>query len=167
MTVLRGETNTSMRTSSFIAKTAIIAAMYATITILLAPLSYGQIQLRVSEILTVLPYFTPAAVPGLFIGCLLANLYSPNGILDIAVGSLATLVAAYLSSKMKKKWLVPLPPILVNGVFIGLMLHYMYQLPVLITMLYIAIGQAVVCYGLGMPLLYLLDKINFQKFLDS
>ncbi len=154
-----------MKTSSFIAKTAIIAALYAVITIVLAPISYGQLQFRVSEILTVLPYFTPAAIPGLFIGCLLSNIFSPNGILDIIVGSLSTLAAAFLSHKMKKKWLVPLPPVVINGIFIGLMLSCLYQLPLVLTILYVAAGQAAVCYGLGLPFLYLMEKMELSKYI--
>ncbi|MEA5002230.1 MAG: QueT transporter family protein, partial [Christensenella sp.] len=82
----------------YLCEASLIAALYAALTLLLAPLSYGPVQVRVSEALCVLPFFTPAAVPGLFIGCMLANLYTAGlGVMDIVVGSLATLLAATLT----------------------------------------------------------------------
>ena len=79
---------------------ALIASIYAVVTWAVAPLSYGPIQLRISEILTVLPFITPLAVPGIFIGVVVANLLSPVGIFDIIFGSLASLLAAWLTAKM-------------------------------------------------------------------
>ena len=81
----------------FIVEAAILAAIYAVITIILAPISYGQIQVRISEALTILPYFTPAAIPGLFVGCIVSNIFGGGGLIDIVFGSLATLIAAILS----------------------------------------------------------------------
>ena len=103
-----------------IATAAVIAALYAALTYVSAPLAFGQVQFRLSEILTVLPYFTPAAIPGLFIGCVLANVASPFGPVDIICGSLATLLAALLSRVMPVKWLVPLPPVICNAVTVAL-----------------------------------------------
>lgn len=160
------------QSTRFIAQAAMIAALYAALTLALTFSSYGLIQFRVSEVLTVLPYFTPAAIPGLFIGCILGNLASPFGIIDIICGSAASLFAAILSRKMPKKWLVPLPPILMNAVIVGLELHFyaiwqnvtdieQYGLPFI--MLMVAAGEVAVCYGLGFPLLLLLDRIKAKK----
>ncbi len=153
-----------MRTTRYIAEAALIAAMYAVLTIAFAPISYGQVQLRVSEVLTVLPFFTPAAVPGLFVGCVVANIYGGQGPIDIIFGSLATLIAAYLTYKAPKRWLAPLPPVIVNGVIIGFVLYYVTQAPLFITMGWVALGEAIACYALGYPLLTLLDKSRRRIF---
>lgn len=150
-----------MKKTRFITEAAVIAAMYAALTIIFAPISFGQngqIQVRVSEALTVLPMFTPAAIPGLFVGCLMANIYGGLGPIDMIFGSLATLIAALLSYKMPRKYLVPLPPVIVNGIIIGIELNYLYQVPLLISMATVAFGELVACYGLGYPLILLLEK---------
>lgn len=153
-----------MKKTIFLVQASLIAAIYATITIALAPISYGQIQVRVAEALTILPAFTPAAIPGLFVGCIVANLYGGGGIIDIVFGSLATLVAAYLSYKMPEKWLIPLPPVIVNGIVVGYILNYLYGLPLLITMGWVTIGQTVACYGFGYPLMTILEKYKDKIF---
>ncbi len=146
-------------TIRFLCETAVIAAIYAVLTLVLAPISFGGMQVRVSEALCVLPFFTPAAVPGLFIGCLLSNVFgSPLGLMDVAVGSLATLAAAFLASKMKKRWLVPLPAVLLNAFLVAWVLNVMLELPYWLNVLYVGLGQAIACYGIGMPLLYLLER---------
>ena len=92
---------------------AMIAAIYAVLTIVLAPISYGPIQVRLSEALTVLPALTPRGIPGVFVGCIVANIISPYGLVDLVLGSLATLIAAIASYKLKDHpWLVPLPPVI-------------------------------------------------------
>ena len=156
-------------TVRFMAETGIIAALYFALTMAVAPLSFGQLgmmQLRVSEALCVLPFFTPAAVPGLFIGCALANIFSFLGIIDVVFGSLATLVAALLTYLIKNKWLVPLPSVLVNAVAIGAMLHFLYftDVPLWVPMLYVGAGQAIACYALGMPLLFVLSRHKTRLF---
>ncbi len=138
-----------------------IGAIYALLTILLAPVSYGMVQVRVAEMLMVLPYFTPAAIPGLFVGCFIANLYVGYGILDLVFGSLATLLAAYLVSKIKNKYMVPIPPIVLNALIIGAVLHYVLGLPIYLTVLWVGLGQTIACYGLGLPLLLLLEKRRY------
>ena len=135
-----------------------IGSIYAILTIILAPLSYGMIQVRVAEMLMVLPYFTPAAVPGLFIGCLIANIYGGLGFLDIIFGSLATLIAAYLVTKISIKYLVPLPPVIINAIVVGMVLHLVLGLPFHIAAAWVGLGQFIACYGLGLPLLFLLEK---------
>jgi uncharacterized membrane protein len=119
-------------TSLLIARAAMVAAIYAVLTLAvtltpLGTLAFGPVQVRVSEMLTVLPALTPAAVPGLFVGCIVSNLVGSavglSGMLDVVFGSLATLLAAWLSGKMPSRWLVPLPPVIINGIVIGLVLH--------------------------------------------
>jgi uncharacterized membrane protein len=147
--------------TKFIAQTGIIAALYAAITIILAPISYGPIQVRLSEALTVLPYITPAAIPGLFIGCLVANIYGGLGLVDIFGGSLCTLIAAmftYLLSKSKKPILAPLPPVVVNALGVSFYLHILFKYPYWLTVLYIAVGEFFACFVLGYALLQLLLK---------
>jgi len=148
----------------FITEAAVIAAIYAALTIILAPISYGMIQVRISEALTILPYFTPAAIPGLFIGCIIANIVGGNGLIDIIFGSLATLIAAFLSYKMPKRYLVPIPPIVINAVVVGAVLSYVLKLNLLACMGWVALGQAVACYGLGYPLLLQLEKYRYRIF---
>jgi uncharacterized membrane protein len=150
----------------FMLHAAIIAAMYAALTLAFVPISYGQLQVRVSEVLTVLPFFTPAAVPGLFIGCLIANLASPIGIVDVVFGSLATLIAAYLTSKVKRTYLAPLPPVIVNGIVIGFELYYVYKLPLLPSMGWVALGEIISCYTVGYFLVMALYKNKNQIFGD-
>ena len=142
---------------------AVIGGVYAALTVVLAPISYGPMQVRISEALTVLPYFTPAAIPGLFAGCLVANLISPYGLPDLILGSLASLLAATLTWLLRKHaWLAPLPPVVINGLVIGGMLYYVYKVPpsLLADMGYVALGQLLACYVLGFPLLKLLSRYD-------
>lgn len=147
--------------TKFLLQAAVIAATYAALTILLAPFSYGFMQIRVSEALTILPFFTPAAIPGLFIGCLVSNLLSPYGIIDVILGSGATLIAAVGSYLLRSKpILVPLPPVVANAVIIGAMLYYVYEVPVnlFIIMAWVGLGELIACYLIGYPLLRYLKK---------
>jgi uncharacterized membrane protein len=139
---------------------AMIAAIYVLLTYLFAPLSFNYIQFRVSEVLTVLPFFTPLAIPGLFIGTIISNFLSPTGIYDVIFGSLATLLAAYLTSLTKNRYLAPLPPVIVNAVVIGVLLGVIGGLPVSIPwlILYVGIGELGVCYLLGLPFIFLLER---------
>jgi len=150
-----------MRNTKFLIQAAIIAAVYAVLTIVLMPFSYGVMQVRVSEALTVLPFFTPAAIPGLFGGCLVSNMLGPYGLMDMVFGSGATLIAAVCSYCLRKRpLLVPLPPVVANGVIIGSMLYFAYEvsLPLYACMLWVAAGELIACYGLGYPLLRMLQK---------
>ena len=92
-----------------IALSGMIAALYVTLTVALSPISFGPVQFRVAEALTLLPFFMPEAIPGLFVGCFLSNLAGGFGLIDIIVGSGATLFAAWLTSKMPNIWLAALP----------------------------------------------------------
>lgn len=109
-----------------IATAAIIAALYTVMSMLssIFGLTYGPIQCRFSEALTVLPFFLPEAVPGLFVGCLVTNLMSTVGPLDIIFGSMATLLAALWTAKMPNKFLATLPPVICNAVIIGAMIAW-------------------------------------------
>lgn len=147
---------------------ASIAALYVILTInpIFFVLSYGSVQFRISEIFTVLPYLTKDAIPGLFIGTLIANLFSKNGLIDVIVGSFATLLAAWLTSKMPNRWLAPLPPVIINalliGSMIGLISDSIKQIPFFIA--YIGLGQLIVCYLLGLPFLMFLEKYRSILF---
>lgn len=149
-----------MRTK-YLAEAAVIAAIYAVLTFVLAPISYGAVQVRISEALTVLPFFTPAAVPGLFVGCIAANILSPYGLPDLICGSMATLIGAAGSYMLRKKpALVPLPPVISNGIIVGAMLYYVYEvpLPLILQMIYVAAGEIIACYAVGYPLMKYLNK---------
>ncbi len=146
-----------MKTSKVV-RVSVIAALYAVVTVVFAPLSYGLTQVRISEALTVLPFIFPESVMGLFLGCFIANIYGGLGIIDVVFGSLATLIAAFLTSKMPSPLLAPLPPVLVNAVIIAYVLYYTLGYPLLTSMLYVGIGQFLSCYLIGLPLLFLLKK---------
>ena len=144
----------------FILRAAVIAALYAALTLLLAPISYGPLQLRVSEALTLLPILTPAAIPGLFVGCLAANLLGGATALDVVFGSLATLAAAILTRRFRERPLVAaLPPVAGNAVVVGAVLTYAYNLPFWLTVLEVGAGQLGACYALGLPLYYTLRRL--------
>ena len=138
--------------ASFLAQGAAIAALYVVLTLIFAPISFGEMQVRISEALTILPMFTPAAIPGLFIGCVLANLLGGAVVWDVIFGSLATLIGAVGGYLLRKnRWLVPLPTVLANGIIVPFVLRYGYgvALPIPLMMVYVAIGEIVSCYGLG------------------
>lgn len=139
---------------------AVIAALYTALTLLAAPISFGSIQLRVSEALTVLPVFTPAAIPGLFIGCLISNLLGGGGLPDILVGSMATLLAAWLTFRLRifPAWVALLPPVVVNALAVGLVIHILYGLAYPLAALYVAAGQTLACFALGGGLYWALRK---------
>ena len=119
------------RTVLFVTKAAMIAAVYVVITIVLAPISFGQVQLRVSEALTIMPVFTAAAIPGVFIGCLIGNILGGAVLPDIIFGSLATLVAAVISYKLRGRGLLiaSIPPVVVNMLVVPFVLKYAYSVP--------------------------------------
>ena len=154
---------------------AVIAAVYAALTMTLPMLSYGPVQLRFSEALTVLPFFLPEAVPGLFLGCVIANLFSPFGIADVIFGSVATLLAALWTSKLKNPWLAPLPPVISNTVIIGAEIAWFetsfgpgFAASWAWNGFTVGIGELGACYVLGMLLLYLLPKIpGVRRFLSE
>lgn len=143
----------------FIARSALVAALYALLVLAFAPLSFGPVQFRVAEALTLLPWLFPEAIPGLFVGCLVSNLFGGLGIVDMVFGSLATLVSAWLTSRMPNLLWATVPPVLVNAVVVGTYLSILLDVPLLATILYVGLGEAGVCFLLGVPLAGLLKKV--------
>ena len=144
-----------------IAQAAAIAALYVVLTLIFAPISFGEMQVRISEALTILPLFTPAAIPGLFVGCVLGNLLGGAIVWDVIFGSLATLIGAVGGYLLRKnRWLVPLPTVIANGIIVPFVLRYGYgvELPIVLMMVYVAVGEIISCYGLGELLITVLQK---------
>ncbi len=188
--IIGGEVCSFMRRSIlFMARAAVIAAAYVVLTFPMAQIAFGPVQFRLAEALTVLAAMTPAAIPGLFLGCLLANLTNPVnlGPVDIIGGSLATLIAAWLTWKLQRSlrqtpvkeethqksrrdWfcrlLVLCPSVLVNALVVGFYLPYLIPelsvsaAVIALTMLSIFISQAFVIYVIGLPLLLALEKLH-------
>lgn len=150
------------------AHAAMIAAIYVVLTILFRPFSFGEIQVRIAEALTVLPVFTPAAIPGLFIGCLIGNILGGAILPDIVFGSLATLIGAMLTYVLRKqsRYLAVLPPILSNTLIIPFVLRYAYgvNLPIYWMMLTVGIGEVLSCGVLGIILHSALQKYKYKIF---
>ncbi|ACB85839.1 QueT transporter family protein [Natranaerobius thermophilus] len=148
-------------TSRDIARTAIIAAIYIAVTQVVSPFAFHAVQIRVPEALTVLPFLTKHAIPGLTIGVFIANSLGPLGIVDMVLGSLATLLAALLTWKMPKTYLAPLPPVIINALIVGGYLNLILGIedgPLILTMLTVGAGQLIACYGLGLPLLLFIKR---------
>lgn len=158
----------------FIVNGAVIASLYAVLTLLLAPFSFGVVQVRVSEVLCVLSLFTPAAVPGLTIGCLIANIVGGNGLADALLGSLASLIGSFGMYKLRKHpRLAPLANVLSNGIIVGLMLYYIYglrisfgpegkELGALFCVLLVSIEEVIPLYVLGAPLASVIRKRGIE-----
>lgn len=150
----------------FMSRAALIGAIYAVLTLVLYPMSYGAVQFRFSEALTLLPMIFPEAIPGLFVGCIISNLLSPNiVILDVIFGSLATLAAAAWTSRIKSVWLAPLPPAICNALIVGAVIAYSevgfgagFLTAFLFNMATVGFGELVVCYIIGVPLMMALRK---------
>ena len=152
----------------FMAQAAMIAAIYVVLTIVFAPFSFGEVQVRIAEALTILPVFTPAAIPGLFIGCLIGNILGGALLPDIIFGSLATLIGALFTYLLRKrsKFLAPLPPILANIVVVPFVLRYAYGvlLPIPFMMLTVGIGEIISCGVLGMIVYTALHNYQYILF---
>ncbi|MCR5792670.1 MAG: QueT transporter family protein [Lachnospiraceae bacterium] len=147
----------------FITQSAVIAALYVVLTFVSSAmgLASGAIQVRLSELLTVLPYFTPAAIPGLTIGCLLANLLTGCAGLDICFGTIATLIGAIGAYLLRKyKWLVPIPAILSNALIVPWVLQTAYGVPdsYIYLMATVGIGEIISAGVLGTLTLNLLNR---------
>lgn len=145
----------------FICQAAVIAALYVVLTYVFSAFASGVIQVRVSEALTILPAFTPAAIPGLVIGCLLSNTLTGCVLLDIIFGSVATLIGALGSYALRRHtWLVPIPPIVSNMIIVPFVLRYAYgatdAFPFMIAT--VGAGEIISCYLLGMILYGALKK---------
>ena len=147
--------------AAFMTQAAAIAAIYVVLTLVFSAISFKEVQVRVSEALTILPYFTPAAIPGLFIGCLISNITGGAILPDIIFGSLATLIGAAGSYLLRKnKWLTPVPPIVANTLIVPFVLRFGYgvNLPIPLMMLTVGIGEVISCGVLGMILLFALER---------
>lgn len=170
-----------MSKTSKITKIAMLAGIYAAITFITFYMSFGQVQYRVSEMLTVLPAFSNIAIPGLSIGCVLANLIgfiigaNPVGIVDAVFGTIATFIASvmtYYIGKSKKKLVrylfCPMPPVIINTIIVGFEITYFFMGSLdinifLINAVSVFVGQAVVCYALGIPLMIFMERNDFYK----
>ena len=153
----------------FTAQAAMIAAIYVVLTFVANAFGLANyaIQVRFSEALTVLPFFTPAAIPGLFVGCLISNILTGCMPLDVVFGSLATLIGACGPYVLRKyKWLAPLPPIVANTIIVPFVLAYVYKFEGSIPyfMLTVGIGEVISCGILGMVLLFSLKKYANKIF---
>ena len=158
----------------YMTRAAIIAALYAATTLLLAPFSFGAVQLRVSEAMCLLPVLMPAAVPGLTIGCLIANLLGSGVWYDIIFGTLATFLAAVITRKLAgRTFAASLPPVIMNGLIVGAVVYFAYEYsaamgfqaaPMLITMGSVALGEAVACCVLGVLLIKALKTLPEKYF---
>lgn len=150
----------------------IVGGLYAALTVFGSAfgISYGPVQLRFAEALCVLPYFFPETAWGLGVGCLIANLFSPYGLPDILIGSLTTLLAGLLTARCRRKYLAPLPPIVLNGAVIGVLLAFeqvgfsaAFGAAFALNAGSVAIGEALSCGVLGLLLLQWLPKAEFFK----
>ena len=163
-------------TTRSLTRAALIAAVYLLLTILFQPISFGAVQFRVSEALTLMPVLTADAVPGLLVGCLLANLLGGGIWYDVALGTIATLLAAIATRRFRNQpLLAALMPVLFNGLIVGPVVYFAYvrapgaaiSYPVLFSSMgTVALGELVVCYILGLLLLKTLRRLP-ERYLAS
>lgn len=148
---------------------AVIAALYATLTLTLPIPQYGGIQLRVAEALTVLPFLFPQAIPGLAVGCLIANLIGSPMVVDWIFGTLATLLAAVWTGRVRSRWLAPLPPVLCNAAIVGAEIAWFFPEGMAfwpayaLNALTVGLGELIACYILGGLLLTALPKTPYVQ----
>ena len=142
----------------FIAESAIIAALYVALTWVLAPISYGNIQFRISEVLMLLVVFNPKYSISLIIGCLVANTTSSLGWYDMVFGTLATMVAVVGMSKTKNIYLAAVWPVLSNGIIVAFELYLALEIDFLLSLLFVSLGEAVVLYLVGIPTMITISK---------
>ena len=160
-----------MKHTRYVTQAALVAALYVVLTYLSAAigLSSGVIQIRFSEALTILPYFMPSSIPGLFVGCIFANSLTGCAVWDVIFGSIATLLGAIFTYLLRKKnkFLAPIPPILANTIIVPFVLKFIYgfngALPYFF--LTVFIGEVLSCGVLGMLLLIALEKNKFYRYL--
>ncbi|MGN0156460.1 MAG: QueT transporter family protein [Lachnospiraceae bacterium] len=153
----------------YMTQAAMIAAIYVVLTFLanLLGIANGVIQVRFSESLCVLPYFTPAAIPGLFIGCLISNIVTGCALPDIVFGSLATLIGALVTYAFRKyRWIAPVGPIAANAVIIPFVLLYAYGIqPLWFSFVTVTAGEIISCGILGMLMLFALERYRSVIFI--
>lgn len=153
------------RSTLYLAQAGVIAAVYVVLTVIAAgfDLASGAIQVRFSEALTILPFFTPAAIPGLIIGCFLSNLLTGCALPDIIFGTLATAIGAFGTYAIRKyRFLTPIPPILANALIIPFVLRYAYGIPGSIPffMATVGAGEIIACGIFGLILLHALLPVR-------
>ncbi len=148
-----------------LALAGVIAGVYAALTLFLPIPQYGGVQLRVAEAMTVLPFLFPEAVPGLAVGCFLANLLGSPIMLDWIFGTAATLLAALWTARVRHRWLAPLPPVVCNAVIVGAEIAWFtvqdggaFWPAYALNAFTVGLGEAVACYGLGLLLLRWLEN---------
>ena len=146
--------------TKFLVRAAVIAALYAALTLALAPISYGPVQFRISEALTILPLFCVEAIPGLALGCFLANI--PMGIWDMLIGTAATLFAAILTRVSKKIYFGVIPPVIFNAFLVPLIFLTMPDMtdPYMLNVLFVGLGELVSVVVVGIPLYFALKKTS-------
>ena len=153
-------------------RAAVVGGLYAALSLLgsVFGISYGPIQCRFAEALCVLPFLFPETAWGLGVGCLIANILSPYGLLDIIIGSLTTLAAALLTRRCGSKYLAPLPPVLCNGVVVGGLLAFeqlgftgAFWKALWFNGCSVLVGEAIACYGLGLLVVKVLEKRGMGK----
>ena len=167
----------------YLTTAAALAALYVVFTLPFAQFAYGPLQFRLAEILVIMPVFTPAAIPGITLGCFLANLLNPNnlGVIDIVFGTLATLLAAvstgWIATRIKEKPSLKkdvaalFPPVLFNALIVGSYLAFLLTdgpvtaVIVLISVSQLALSETILVYGLGLPLLFFIRKSKVEAFL--
>ena len=147
----------------------VIAALYVALTLPFGQIAFGPIQFRLAELLTLLPFFSPWAIPGVTLGCLLSNLLFST-VWDALFGTLATLIAAYFTYKSRHLLIAPIWPILFNGLIIGTMLTFMilgeFQWGAWLAMMFeVAASEFVVCFALGVPFMQYWKKYKLDRFL--
>lgn len=152
--------------TKWIVYTAVLAGIYASLTIAMTPISYGPIQLRLSEILTLLAFANPQFAPGLILGCFIANMFSPFGMMDAIIGTFATAVAVYSMRYTKNLWMASLTPTIANAVIVGLEIALLSNLPIFETMLYVGLGEFVVVTIIGIPVFKLFSG-KIMKYIDK
>ena len=156
---------------AFMTQAAMIAAIYVVLTVVFAPFSFGEVQVRIAEALTILPLFTPAAIPGLFIGCLIGNIVGGAILFDIIFGSIATLIGALFTYKLREKspFLAPVPPILANVIIVPAVLRFGYGvlLPIPFMMLTVGIGEIISCGVLGLLFYAMLHRYRNVIFMSG
>ncbi len=141
-----------MKNINFLTKSALIATFYVCITLLFSPISFGVIQLRISEALCILAFFLPEAIIGLFAGCLVSNFFAGLGLFDIILGSLATLLSSYLSYKTNNIFLASFYITIINAILVGFSLAYIAGLPLWLGFISIFASEAIATVCLGIPL---------------
>ncbi|NLW69643.1 MAG: QueT transporter family protein [Eubacteriaceae bacterium] len=155
--------------AAYLAKTALIAALYCAVSFISQPIAFGVLQLRIAEGLCLLTLYTPCAVPGLTVGCFITNIFSPYGLADMIAGTLATLLAALTSRRIKNKFLSGVPYVLFNAFIISGVIAYQAGSKELffVQALIIGLEEALSVYGIGMPMIFAIEKNEGLKSIVS